>query len=51
MSEYEFYVAVVAGFAVWTRYCYLEAVHFTRPRREDPMGEPHGDVPRDGRAS
>jgi hypothetical protein len=47
MSEYEFYVAVSAGFLIWTRYCYLEAVHLTRPRAQiDPHADAHGDVPR-----
>lgn len=50
MTEYEFYVAVAAGFLLWLRYCYLEAVHITRPReRIDPHADAHGDVPRDGR--
>jgi hypothetical protein len=46
MTEYEFYVAVGAGFLLWTRYCYLEAVHITRPRGQiDPHADAHGDVP------
>lgn len=51
MTDYELFVALTFAALVWLRYCYLEAVHFTRPRQSDPMGEPHGDVPRDGRAS